>query len=118
MNTIPDDNWNDDAVWKALADPHRRRLLDLLRESPRTTGWLAERFETSRFAIMKHLKVLEAADLIIVERRGRERFNHLNPAPIQAIQRRWLRPFEATAADRLLRLKELSEAKKEEDSER
>jgi len=101
----PRDEERDDLAWKALADPTRRRILDLLRERPRTTGELDEAFETTRFAVMKHLKVLVAAGLVVVERRGRERVNHLNPVPIQRIYRRWIRPFEAERADSLLRLK-------------
>ncbi|MEO1086793.1 MAG: metalloregulator ArsR/SmtB family transcription factor [Acidobacteriota bacterium] len=105
-----DPSRGDDLVFRALADPSRRAMLDLLRRAPRTTGELAERFPFSRYATMKHLKVLHGAGLIRVERRGRERVNHLNPTPIQAIYRRWIQPFEATAADRLLRLKEVVEA--------
>ncbi len=100
---------SDDAVWHALADPSRRHILDLLRERPRTTGELADQFEFTRFAVMKHLKVLEHADLVLVERRGRERYNHLNPIPIQQIYRRWIRPFERLPADRLLTIKRLAE---------
>lgn len=94
------------SVWRALGDPTRRRILDLLRKSPRTTGELAEEFPVTRFAVMKHLAVLVEAGLVLVERRGRERFNHLNTVPIRAIYRRWIRPFERHSADRLLRLKE------------
>ena len=104
----------DDAVWRALSDPSRRFLLDRLREKPRTTGELCTFFESSRFAVMKHLKVLEQASLVIVERRGRERINHLNPVPIQEIYRRWIRPFEALPADRLLRIKNLAETLEDE----
>ncbi|MEO1367315.1 MAG: metalloregulator ArsR/SmtB family transcription factor [Acidobacteriota bacterium] len=96
---------DEDRVFRALADPSRRAMLDLLRRAPRTTGELAGRFPFSRYAAMKHLKVLHGAGLIRVERRGRERVNHLNPTPIQAIYRRWIRPFETAPADRLLRLK-------------
>ncbi len=78
-----------------------------------TTGELCLDFEVSRFAVMKHLKVLESAGLVLVERRGRERYNHLNPVPIQAIHRRWIRPFEHLPADRLLQLKALVEQRKE-----
>lgn len=99
----------DEAVWRALADPTRRRILDRLRRGAATTGSLCEGFEVTRFAVMKHLKVLVEAGLVVVERRGRERYNHLNPLPIQEIYHRWIRPFEAAAADRILRLKELSE---------
>ena len=99
----------DDLVWKALADPNRRRILDLLRKRARTTGELAESFLFTRYAVMKHLGVLVAAGLVVVVRKGRQRWNYLNPVPIQKIYRRWLAPFEARAADALLRLKNLAE---------
>jgi DNA-binding transcriptional ArsR family regulator len=60
--------------------------------------------------VMKHLRVLTEAGLVVVEARGRERWNHLNPAPIRAIYRRWIRPFEEDDADRLLRFKQHVEA--------
>jgi hypothetical protein len=62
---------------------------------------------------MKHLKVLQQAGLVMVERSGRERFNHPNPVPIQLIYRRWIRPFEQLPADRMIRLKHLAEQTKE-----
>ncbi len=105
----------DDLVWRALSDPSRRLILDRLRERPHTTGELCRYFESTRFAVMKHLKLLEAAGLVLVERRGRERFNHINPVPIQEIYRRWIRPFEALPADRLLRIKRLAEAREEKE---
>ena len=87
-------------------DPaHLQGILDALRAAPRTTGELCKDFEMSRFGVMKHLAVLVDAGVVLVERRGRERWNHLNAAPIQEIYRRWIRSFEAEAADRLLRLK-------------
>ena len=95
----------DDAIWKALADPTRRALLDELRQGPQTTGALCSLFEMSRYGVMKHLRVLEEAGLILVEARGRERWNHLNAVPIRAIYRRWIRPFEEDDADSLLKLK-------------
>jgi DNA-binding transcriptional ArsR family regulator len=107
---------DDERVWRALSDPSRRLILDLLRERPHTTGELCGFFESTRFAVMKHLKVLEKASLVLVERRGRERYNHINPVPIQEIYRRWIRPFEALPADRLLRIKRLAEAREERDS--
>ncbi|MEM8995521.1 MAG: metalloregulator ArsR/SmtB family transcription factor [Acidobacteriota bacterium] len=109
---------SEDLVFRALADPSRRAMLDLLRRAPRTTGELADHFPFSRYATMKHLKVLRGAGLIRVERRGRERVNHLDPTPIQAIYRRWIRPFETTAADRLLRLKGLVEGAHPDDADR
>ena len=61
-------------VFKALSDPRRRRILDYIRDRPRTTGWLCARFENlSRYAVMKHLNVLEQAGLVIVKRKGRQR---------------------------------------------
>lgn len=99
----------DDAVWSSLNDRSRRTMLDLLRVDSMTTGQLCEHFETSRFAVMKHLKALHKAGLIIVERRGRERINHLNPVPIQMIYRRWIQPFEQLPADRMLQLKKFAE---------
>ncbi len=92
-------------MWKALADPTRRRILDLLRERPRTTGELSAAFEVTRFAVMKHLGVLEQAGLVVVRRRGRERWNHVNPVPIQQIAERWIRPYEAGFAASLVGLK-------------
>ena len=103
----------DQRVWAALNDTSRRRMLDLLRAGPMSTSALCSHFEFSRFAVMKHLKVLEAGGLILVERRGRERINHLNPVPIQRIHRRWIRPFEQLPADRLLKLKALAETNPE-----
>lgn len=99
-----------------MNDPSRRRILDLLRERSMTTGELCGHFAFSRFAVMKHLKVLEGAGLICIERRGRERLNHLNPVPLQQIYRRWIRPFEELPADRLLRLKALAEKQQQENS--
>ena len=96
-------------VWKALADPTRRSILDLLRDHPRTTGSLVEHFELSRFGVMKHLEVLHRAGLILIRRQGRERFNHLNPIPIQQIYHRYMEPFAAPSAQALLRLKAQAE---------
>jgi DNA-binding transcriptional ArsR family regulator len=99
----------DDRIWGALSDPNRRQILDYLRKSALTTGQLAQYFDSTRFAVMKHLKVLHEAGLIVIERRGRERLNHLNPLPLQAVCRRWIQPFEKLPADRLLRIKQLAE---------
>lgn len=94
-----------DPVWRALSDPTRRAILDELRTGPENTMALCRRFDhLSRHAVMKHLKILERANLVWVEVRGRERINHLNVAPIEAIYRRWMRPFEAYWASHLNRL--------------
>lgn len=100
---------DDDAVWSAMNDPSRRGMLDLLRSESMSTGDLCRHFEFSRFAVMKHLKVLEQAGLVIAERRGRTRINHLNPVPLQMIYRRWVKPLQQLPADRLLRIKALAE---------
>jgi len=97
-------------VWKALSDPTRRGILDLLKERPRTTGELSENFDQlSRFAVMKHLSVLTEAGLVVVRPRGRERWNYLNAIPLQQIAERWLRPYEAHWASNLLNLKRYAE---------
>lgn len=96
----------DDRTFKALANPIRRRLLDLLKDAPKTTGVLCLAApELDRCTVMQHLKVLEEADLLIVERRGRERWNHLNPVPIHRIHTRWIGPYAAQAVGVLGALK-------------
>jgi DNA-binding transcriptional ArsR family regulator len=95
-----------DKVFRALASHHRRAILDVLRDQPLTTGALCAQFpELDRCTVMQHLKVLERADLIIVERRGRERWNHLNTLPIHAIHERWIGPHAESAVALLARLK-------------
>lgn len=103
-NMSPSDR--QDAVFRALASPIRRALLDHLRDTPLTTGRLCALFpELDRCSVMQHLKVLEAADLLIAERRGRERWNHLNAVPIHDIHERWIGPHAAHAAAGLAALK-------------
>jgi DNA-binding transcriptional ArsR family regulator len=100
-------------VFRALADPTRRRLLDELRRGPRTTGELvAAHPEMTRFGVMAHLDVLEQAGLVIVTRQGRHRTNHLNPVPIAEIYRRWMHPYAEAPAHELLALKHSIEQKK------
>jgi len=101
-----------DPVWKALADPRRRSILDRLRDGPKTTGELVRPFDLSRFAVMKHLRVLERAGLVVVRRRGRERWNYLNPVPIQTIYERWITPYAALWAMDLLELKRTVEGRR------
>ena len=74
-----------DRVWRALADPHRRTILETLRAGPRTTGQLSSESDLSRYGVMKHLRILVEAGLVRVERRGRERWNHLVPEPLDEI---------------------------------
>ncbi len=95
-----------DAVFKALASPARRRLLDLLKDQARTTGDLCERLAPlDRTTVLQHLRVLEAAGLVIAHRKGRERWNHLDPLPIKRIHDRWIGAYASAAVDKLAALK-------------
>lgn len=95
----------DDLVFKALAAPIRRAILDALRDDPRTTGDLCARFgDVDRCTVMQHLKVLERADLVIARREGRERWNHLNALPIHRIHERWIGAYAVSAVTILDRL--------------
>lgn len=95
-----------DKIFKALAASSRRAMLDILKDQPQTTGDLCARFPgLDRCTVMQHLKVLEAADLVIVKRQGRERWNYLNPLPIKDIHDRWIGPYAAHAVNLLGRLK-------------
>lgn len=97
---------NQDRVFKALSASVRRALLDALKDAPQTTGALCERFQPlDRCTVMQHLRVLEGADLIIVQRKGRERWNHLNPLPIKQVHDRWIGPHAARAVEVLERMK-------------
>src|SRR6266566_5054328 len=93
-------------VFKALADHRRRDMLDLLKEQPRTTGELCARFKgLDRCTVMQHLRVLEKADLIIVKREGRLRWNYINPLPIKELHDRWIGSYADDAVDLLARMK-------------
>ena len=95
-----------DRTFKALGHQVRRQILDDLRDQPLTTGTLVAHFpELDRCTVMQHLKVLEEAELVIPVRRGRERWNHLNVAPIQEIHERWIGPHAAGATARMAKLK-------------
>ncbi|MGH7177416.1 MAG: ArsR/SmtB family transcription factor [Tepidisphaeraceae bacterium] len=99
-----------DRVWKALSDRTRRRMLDLLAERPRTTAELSLAFpRLSRFAVMKHLRVLERAGLLVVTREGRFRWNSLNPVPLAEVFRRWVGKHSATWSDALLNIRDQAE---------
>ena len=101
--STPDDG---DRIFRALSAATRRAILDALKDHPQTTGALCARFPAlDRCTVMQHLKVLEEADLVIVRRRGRERWNYLNPLPIKHIHDRWIGTYAARAAEMLDRLK-------------
>src|SRR5947209_8408319 len=83
-----------DAVFRALADPTRRSLLDeLFREDGQTLHALEKRFSMTRFGVMKHLKQLEEAGLVVTKRRGREKLHFLNPIPIRLVHDRWVSKY-------------------------
>ena len=95
-----------DAVFKALADPTRRSLLDeLFKEDGQTLGKLEERLPMTRFGVMKHLKVLEEAGLVVARKRGREKLHFLNAVPIRLVHDRWVSKFSAPWAATLSELK-------------
>jgi DNA-binding transcriptional ArsR family regulator len=95
-----------DAVFKALADPTRRDLLDaLFAEDGQTLTSLEERVPMTRFGVMKHLRVLEEAGLVVTRKRGREKLHYLNPVPIRLIQDRWVSKYAEPWAAGLSELK-------------
>lgn len=95
-----------DLLFKALADPSRRRLLDLLHEQDgRTLNDLCEHLEMTRQGVTQHLGVLEAANLVAVTWRGREKLHFLNPVPLQQIHERWIAKFEKPRLQALASLK-------------
>lgn len=99
-----------DDVFKALADVSRRHLLDsLFRRDGQTLGELCAELDTTRFAVMKHLRVLEGAGLIVTRRRGREKLHYLNAVPIQHIYDRWVSKYAARWTRALAQLKKTLE---------
>ncbi|BBH66515.1 transcriptional regulator [Actinoplanes sp. OR16] len=97
---------DDDRVFKALADPSRRFLLDLLfARDGRTQSELESELEMTRFGVAKHLKVLEEAGLVVVRRSGREKLHFLNPVPIRQIHDRWIDKYTEHQVTALIDLK-------------
>lgn len=105
MSVQHDSRFDEEAVFKALASSTRRRILDELKDHPRTTGEVCAAFPAlDRCTVMQHLKVLEAADLVIAQRKGRERWNHLNPMPIKELHERWIGDYARSAVSLLSQL--------------
>lgn len=101
----------EDRIFRALADPTRRRILDLLKRAESTTGQLCDELAPlDRCTTMLHLSVLVGADLVIVRREGRFRWNSLNSAPIQTVYDRWVSRYAAPSLELLTRLKRNLEA--------
>ena len=95
-----------DEVFKALGDPTRRKLLDRLYERDgQTLSALESRLPMSRFGVMKHLRVLEDARLVVTRRRGREKLHYLNPVPIRLVYERWVSKYAEPWASALTGLK-------------
>jgi len=104
-----------DRVFKALADPTRRALMDLLKDGPRTTSQLVESFPSmTRFGVMKHLGVLDDAGLVLSRKDGRTRWYHLNAVPLRMVYERWVSTYEDQWSGSLVRLKESVERKQKE----
>jgi len=97
---------NDDPVFKALADPTRRLLLDRLFERDgRSLTELESELAMTRFGVMKHLRVLEDAGLVVTRRSGREKLHYLNPVPIRLIHDRWIDKYTERRVSALADLK-------------
>ena len=95
-----------EAIFKALADGRRRKILDLLKHDAMSTGEICEQFKSlDRCTVMQHLNVLEKADLIIVRRVGRIRLNYLNAVPIREIYTRWISQYADPSVELLAKLK-------------
>ena len=111
MVTYRRDVHDDDLIFKALADPTRRFLLDrLFTRDGRTLTELESELEMTRFGVMKHLRVLEDAGLVVTRRQGREKLHFLNPVPIRQVHDRWIDKYTERRVTALLDLKEELEA--------
>lgn len=112
METDAYDHIHPNLIWRALSDRTRRSILDQLAESPKTTGDLSAAIPAlSRFAVMKHLRVLEQSGLVLVRRSGRVRWNYLNAAPLREVYERWVSNLDDRWASSLLNLDKLATSK-------
>jgi len=104
-DTDPDDEL--ELVFKALADPTRRKLLDLLYEREgRTLTELESTVDMTRFGVMKHLRLLEEAGLVVARKQGREKLHFLNPVPIRLVHDRWIDKYTERRVSALAELKQ------------
>jgi DNA-binding transcriptional ArsR family regulator len=107
----------DDAVFKALADPSRRQLLDRLHhQNGQTLGDLCEGLNMTRQAVAKHLAILKQANLVSWKRQGRERLHFINPVPIHEIAERWISKFEQPRLGALSKLKKRLEKQNDDEN--
>ena len=102
-------------MWKALAHSTRRQILDLLFESPATTGSLVTALGMDRHVVIVHLTVLREADLVLTEKHGRQRVNYLNATPLQQIHHRWISPTSGPWAAALIAVRDEAEASARQD---
>lgn len=101
-----------DTVFLALANVTRRRILDVVWQSPGcTVGFVADHFDVSRIAVLKHVNLLEEAGLLTSQRQGRERLLYMNPVPLQLVQERWTDLYASFWAGQLTRLKQTVESR-------
>ena len=111
----PTDSANADKVFKALADPGRRRLLDQLHaDNGQTLTALCQHLAMSRQGVTQHLVLLEEANLVVVVWQGREKLHYLNPVPLHAVYSRWVQKFERNRLDVLQELKNQLEGNEDE----
>ena len=102
---------DDGLLWKALADPNRRKILDMLSTGPKTTGDLGHQLpDISRFAVMKHLGVLQSANLVTFTRHGKHRINHINAVPLRQAYERWVSTLDNSWAQQLITIGMVAEA--------
>jgi DNA-binding transcriptional ArsR family regulator len=102
---------DEDLIWKALADPLRRQMLDELAGGPKTTGDLVAQFDhLCRTSVMKHLEILVDAGLVIASKKGRTRWNCINHLPLSTICQRWLNQHTKQMSKSIASLKELTES--------
>jgi DNA-binding transcriptional ArsR family regulator len=113
------DERDTDSLFQALGNESRRRILDIVEDAPGIgVGALASEFDVSRIAVMKHLAVLEQANLIVSEKDGRVRRLYFNAAPIQMIHDRWTTEYSAYWAGQMTRIEYLAEARHKQGGER
>ncbi len=101
---------NDDGVWRALSHPTRRQILDHLFAGSLTTGSLVTALGMDRHVVMAHLAVLREADLVLTQKQGRQRLNHLNSVPLEQIHQRWVSPASGPWAAALIAVRDRTEA--------
>jgi DNA-binding transcriptional ArsR family regulator len=115
MSKSQQNEFQDDLVFKALAGSERRKILDLLRDGPMTTGDICMKLgRLNRCTVMQHLGVLENASLIIARKEGRQRWNHLDVSPIQRIHERWIESYAAPSSRLLSKWKDDIESARKE----